>query len=150
MKKGLFFSAVFVLIGSFLSAVPSDDQIEQAARMLEVPVEEVKALVEKYNKSSLASSPNARNATVSTIGEISSSLGKKTIPPGLYLADARFVSFDGSVITLRDFATDASLVCRATARITLEYTREIPVSVLVRVEDTGWSLQATVIEIIKK
>jgi hypothetical protein len=150
MKKQVFLLGVFLVINGFLSAAPTNDQIEQAANMLEIPVEEVKALVEKYHKPSLSGSSNARNATFSTIGEIGSNIGKKTLTPGFYTAEARFVSFDGSTITLQDMVTEESLMCRTTARITLEYTRGVPVSVVLRVEDAGWSLQATVVEITKK
>jgi hypothetical protein len=150
MKRRIFLAGVFVSLAGLLNAVPSDDQIELAARALEVPFEEVKSLVEKYHRPSALKSPGAKNAALSTIGTISSGIGKKSISPGFYAADARFVSFDGSAVVLRDPVTDESLSCRNTARITLEYTGGAVVTVLLRVEDIGWGLQATMVEIAKK
>jgi hypothetical protein len=147
--KFVTFLVILLFSVSFLNAIPSDEQIEQAAGMLEVPVDEVRNLVRRYSQTLNFSNSEAKNATTISIGELQFNIGNRTQAPGLYIANARYETVSGTNIFLRDEITDERLLCKVNSRVTLEQYKSIPISVLIRVENTRYDgLEATVLELI--
>jgi len=134
MKKLAFVVLVFFFTNYVFSG-PTDDQIRAYARELGVPFNDLKQLVEKYNRSgaSTFNDPRARNAEVIDILEAeflqSSSKGKVGVFYRINRSNCEFYSQSGSNVTLSTISgTPQNLSVRTDNLLRIQ--RSTPVDVL--------------------